>query len=366
MRQRIPVLRISIFLNVIFIYFLMRRNKKTSQSPPYNTEIHRSNWTDRIAKSVHRSGDFHLQLNDLGSIPRIGQRGNYWVLYNYVRAEKVFGDFDSVTYTTHSDFTFLDNLEPLLERWMGPVSIALYSPGSDFKKTLERISYLRECTQSPLVKAYVTFHIFFDSGHFPLSKIPQELSPVDCDAPPEFGDNVRTYRKTRNLVYPVNVARNIAREMSTTYFVLASDIELYPSPNLIHQFLEMVQTDDFKILKKSANPKVFVLPIFEVDKSVDKLPEDKTELQGLLRSELAVSFHKFVCLYCHKIPRQEQWIKAKQKPKLGIFHVGKREGDYIHWEPIYIGTKFEPNYDERLSWEGQKDKMTQVYIKLIY
>lgn len=46
--------------------------------------------------------------------------------------------------------------------------------------------------------------------------------------------------------------------------------------------------------------------------------------------------------------------------ELDIFHIGKRIGAFIHWEPIFIGTNFEPMYDERLSWEGKSDKMTQV------
>lgn len=50
---------------------------------------------------------------------------------------------------------------------------------------------------------------------------------------------------------------------------------------------------------------------------------------------------------------------------MGIFHIGKRMGYFVHWEPIYIGTHADPHYDERLSWEGKSDKMTQVKIKLI-
>lgn len=49
--------------------------------------------------------------------PYVEQRGDFWVLKNYVRAEH--GDlkcYESVTYTTHADYTFLDNLVPLLER----------------------------------------------------------------------------------------------------------------------------------------------------------------------------------------------------------------------------------------------------------
>ena len=46
--------------------------------------------------------------------------------------------------------------------------------------------------------------------------------------------------------------------------------------------------------------------------------------------------------------------------KLNVFHVAKRTPPYSHWEPIYIGTNSDPYYDERLSWEGRSDKMTQV------
>lgn len=49
--------------------------------------------------------------------------------------------------------------------------------------------------------------------------------------------------------------------------------------------------------------------------------------------------------------------------KMRVFHIAKRYRPHHHWEPIYIGTNKEPIYDERLSWEGQSDKMTQVSLK---
>jgi len=51
-----------------------------------------------------------------------GMRGKYWVLYNYVRAARLFNCNETITYTTHGDFTFLDNLEPLLESHVTSVS----------------------------------------------------------------------------------------------------------------------------------------------------------------------------------------------------------------------------------------------------
>ena len=74
----------------------------------------------------------------------------------------------------------------------------------------------------------------------------------------------------------MNVGRNVARETAPTYYVLASDIELYPSPNLPSVFLEMIARRDQPALFKP-NPKVFVLSIFEVDAKT-KPPQNKTSL----------------------------------------------------------------------------------------
>lgn len=97
---------------------------------------------------------------------QINRRGDFVVLTNYVVAEKRFRCHESVTYTTHADFTFLDNLVPVVVRWNGPVSIALYAPGDDFEKTVDSIEYLRRCTVKT-VWNFVTFHIVFRSKHLP-------------------------------------------------------------------------------------------------------------------------------------------------------------------------------------------------------
>lgn len=103
---------------------------------------------------------------DIDLQPSIKQRGNYWVLYNYVLADRTFHCYESITYTTQSDYTFLDNLIPLVSRWKGPISVALYAPGEDFHVTVDSIAYLRNC-ESPLIKKYVSFHLFFESEHTP-------------------------------------------------------------------------------------------------------------------------------------------------------------------------------------------------------
>lgn len=107
-----------------------------------------------------------IPCNEKSTEPRRAQRGDYWVLYNYVPMSMTVRCWESVTYTTHADYTFLDNLEPLLERWRAPISIAMHAPGTDFPATLDAIKYSRNCG-SPLISQLVTFHVFFSSKHVP-------------------------------------------------------------------------------------------------------------------------------------------------------------------------------------------------------
>lgn len=336
-----------------------------------------------------------LGCSDRRPTPRYQQRGDHWVLMDYVRPAKRFSCAESVTYTTHGDFTFLDNLPPLLERWRGPVSLALFAPGEDFAFTLSAISYARSCL-SPLVRELVTFHLYFGVKDIP-SKVPRpegENFPPEYDCagrppPPPWGNGTAaytSYKSRKNLLYPVNVGRNIARESTTTHYVLPSDIELYPSPGLIGDFLDFMKREkeaEFAIINSSQSStpdntnrtpsslrvkttvnRVYVLPIFEIASNMSQ-PVTKIELVRMLKNGSAIPFHKKLCAGCHAVPKAKEWesasIDGDEKKPLGVFHVGKRVGSYYHWEPIFIGTNDEPPYDERLSWEGKSDKMTQGY-----
>lgn len=223
-----------------------------------------------------------IRCFDREQVPRTAQRGDYWVLYNYVRASRSFHCSESITYTTHADYSFLDNLEPLLERWQGPVSLALHAPGSDFQPTLDTIHFLRECG-SPLVAELVTFHVYFGNKHVP-KQIPRGADvpvPVNCSALAPWAQLVPSsmYKAQKKLTYPVNVGRNIARESAATHYVLASDIELYPSPGVIPEFLEMIRRRDSSTV--SPHPKVFPLAIFELEADA-VIPENKTQLVSLI------------------------------------------------------------------------------------
>ena len=294
-------------------------------------------------------------------------RGNHWILYNYAPADTQPACNESVTYTTHADFTFLDNIVPLVERWRGPISIAVFSPGADFNITVMTVAFLRACR--PLVAKHVTFHLFFPSDHMPVHVPPTShvlATKPSCSQHPPYSTTY-TYKRAHNLTYPVNVARNVARTAAATYFILASDVELYPSQNFIPKFLEMMRKQD---VSRSPVParRVYVLPIFEV-KSGLRPPGTKTALLRMLKRGSAVPFHKFVCPLCHLIPGIRDWASDggnSSSDSLSVVTVAKRYPPYNRWEPIYVGTHLEPLYEERLSWEGRSDKMTQVSICFLF
>lgn len=351
-----------------------------------NVQVQRVKLVDQAVVEVAVSGASRCVLPMHWS----GQSSKYTVLYNVAPADTRFGFDDSVTYTTHGTAKFLAHAEAIARRWGGPLSVAVYAPGDDFAPTLSAIQWLRSCGH-PAIRQLATFHVFFDREHSPSpSSIPCTLEDLDveCGADPtaklivpsEDSNSTnagvpKTYQEMRNLTYPVNVARNIARISAQTRYVLPSDIELYPSTGIPSRFLRMIHnsTANGNLLtatnktNSTNNPSnssrsVFVLPIFEVDSALTA-PENKSSLVALLKEDKVVPFHKFVCAECHRVPKQTEWVQQvpTDTESAGIFFTTKRHKPYHSWEPIYIGTNDEPLYDERLNWEGMSDKMTQAY-----
>ncbi|XP_040583046.1 beta-1,4-glucuronyltransferase 1 [Lepeophtheirus salmonis] len=378
-----------IFILIVLFYTVwLNRNSTTIDRDHFVPEISRAQVKEDSIKvlekgiafdNVHRFNP-SFSCQDKYPFTRREQRGKYWVLYNYVRpSNKNYTCDESITYTTHGDFTFNDNLVPLLKRWNGPVSMALYAPGWDFYSSLKSIYYYQNCVNSSLVKDFLTFHLFFDNNHLPSFR--NEEGSNEVQPPPPIQDfesettnyncksilkdilqsNQTLYKQKNKLDYPVNVGRNIARQEATTHFIFPSDVELYPSPDLIPAFLSMIRENTDPALSRP-NPRVFVNSIFEVQKNIKKMPGTKVELLNALETGDAIPFHQKVCPLCHNIPNSKEWKNESViEDKMKIFHTAKRVSPFQHWEPIYIGTNEEPLYDERLSWEGRSDKMTQGY-----
>ncbi|KAI1292338.1 Beta-1,4-glucuronyltransferase 1 [Halotydeus destructor] len=298
------------------------------------------------------------------------KRGSYSVINAYIIADNNNPPYDDVTLTTQGSFEFLYHAEPLCQRWDGPVSVAVYAPGDDFKISVQIINYLRRC-RDPCVKSNVTWHFIFDTIYGPsLDNVtnPSSLntkSIVNCSLNNDeilqvYKSNFRAAHKNP---YPINVVRNVARSQSRTKYVLASDIELYPSLHVVSMFKDLKAREEANLvpLAKSDIPHTYVLPIFEVKAGL-KPPLTKTDLVNMAKAGDAIFFHKWVCDQCQNFPDRDKWLSTlKSNSSLDVFRSTKRQRTRNAWEPLYIGTNDEPLYDERLTWDGKRDKMSQMY-----
>lgn len=166
-----------------------------------------------------------------------------------------------------------------------------------------------------------------------------------------------THRSQSDRLYYINIGRNIARDAATTHFILANDIELYPSRNLIPQFLQMMARSGGVNLNQRL---VYVLPPFEVS-AVSRPPETKTQLQEMLQNGDAIRFHRYLCDFCHRIPDHQIWEANAENRTLAVFTCVTRTDSFDFWEPFYIGTNEDPYFDERVPYEGGSNKMIQAY-----
>ena len=157
------------------------------------------------------------------------------------------------------------------------------------------------------------------------------------------------------MTYPINVARNVARTFAPTNRVLVSDIELLPSERLASGFLAMIHG------RPPRPGLVFVLPTFEIH-AQEKPPSNKRELMAAVRNGLAIYFHRFVCTHCQRFPGLTKWLLRPDPGRVRPLIVTRREYPHHRWEPVFIGTREDPMYNEEMSWEGRQDKMAQVIL----
>lgn len=134
----------------------------------YNATPNHSSLVTKKSENYSESLRDILKCNDKSMEVDIEYHGEYLIFKNFVKAEKEHKCDESITLSAPADYRFLDNVVPLVERWVGPISVALYAPGYDFFSSLHSIAYLRKCSHtSDLIRQYVTFHLFFEHEHTP-------------------------------------------------------------------------------------------------------------------------------------------------------------------------------------------------------
>ena len=171
-RKRNLCLRTCIGINVCVLLYLGVQFLHQPQNSKHADEVQAPTVLEmkkqRTLNSVLENQTLHpqdekvanpIQCLEKDMKPRKAMRGQYWVFYNYIPAQMNFKCNSTITYTTHCDHTFLDNLEALLKRWQGPISIALYTPGSDYEDALKAMSYYRYKKKSTI--SYCIYNLPF-------------------------------------------------------------------------------------------------------------------------------------------------------------------------------------------------------------
>jgi len=386
---------------------------KMDDRPPYDSYLTSVLHEANIRSTREYFDDLRLPTEDQQTNSSQSASTIWWVLNlrdsnkyvtvtNYIRAMKSFNYNSSITLTTQATTEFMFHTLELCKRWDGPISVAVFTPGVEMLVATTLIKFMRQCLPVPLsacIRDKVTWHLVYNKSHgppasaisyprfhldsknYPLfvhqDQCPKLAGPEPSDLIKQFEVELRksnkiypdSYRQEFQLPYPINVLRNTARLAAGTNYVLASDIELYPSINLVPSFTNYIIrhniTEDYKYIKKYG----FTLPIFEVSANVTA-PKTKDELLKLVQQGDAIFFHKWVCDWCQNFPNRLDWLQTDKYgldnfrsdgDEIVIFEITQRNSSRDSWEPIFIGTNDDPLYDDRLTWEGRRDKMGQMY-----
>ncbi|GFQ99398.1 beta-1,4-glucuronyltransferase 1 [Trichonephila clavata] len=289
--------------------------------------------------------------------------GNYCVISPYNEIQKNSTDLGVVTLCTQGTIEFLHHVIILCNRWNGPMSVAVYSPPEDYVDARTVVNLIRKCDFC--VRQWVSWHFFYRKQRMP--DIEKDSGPIiiDCHSVTSHGNHSRKRRS--DGPYPINVGRNIARSKTFTPYIFSIDIELYPSIGVLPKFERMIRFSNVP----NDHPQVWVLPVFEVH-SKYRAPVTKFHLRNMYQTKQAISFHKYRCDECHRIPNLTQWLNKDSQMKseevesteeLRVWATVNRSRKFrLHfWEPFFIGTRDDPEFDPRLSWEGKQNKMQVAY-----
>ncbi|XP_066252850.1 beta-1,4-glucuronyltransferase 1-like [Euwallacea similis] len=304
---------------------------------------------------------------NVSGTPEMGRKSPFRVLSNVVKGR--LGDAEpQVTYVTHLTKEFIFYVPEVVKYWEGPISVAVYLPDGDPSFILEHILHFCYCIPE---MSRLSLHLVFRKDLQPTYYSNKIMPPLTCDtkdlSKPQISVkssiNSGNTDKDKNEVldnwYPINVCRNVARQKSYTNYVLVCDIELMPSEGLASRFIDMTESYKCQDSPEECKKRAFVVPVFEVE-STEVVPKTKSKLVQLMNLQKAVYFHQLICGHCQKFPGLEQWMESDPGDVVRPLVETKREFPYQRWEPVYIGTKHEPMYFEKLSWEGFQDKMLQM------
>lgn len=182
----------------------------------------------------------------------------------------------------------------------GPLSVAVFVDEADISLSLAAAARLQACV--PAVAQHVTFHFVYveqlehylptlPAGSFrmrwPYTMDCQLLTSAEqLQAPPQQAAvaGIEGHNYALRSPYPNNLLRNIARQGTTTPWMMVLDVDIVPSVGTSQAVAAAIQRRAQMGREFDLEKVALVLPAFEVADSIGQLPADRTALQALLRT----------------------------------------------------------------------------------
>ncbi|KAE9552434.1 hypothetical protein FO519_004375 [Halicephalobus sp. NKZ332] len=251
-------------------------------------------------------------------------------------------DLERITLILHMSFNRVDSsIEKQISNWEGPISLAVVFPSQspDSAEVLCAVKFLREFQKNDS-NAFqkLSVHFLFEKGECSESNFIDEdsINKVKCENPKK---QVSDYTRIRQMAtYPVNEARNLARNLSSTRYMVIADMDHMFSKNFEAKMISLAQK---KLLQDPMT--VLVYRIFEIADDVKIFPQTKNDLFSLFNKKKAQEFHKYYG--AHSIPKLQEWFKAPENPenntKIQFYRLYKSR----HWEPQFVSLRKIPFHD---------------------
>uniref|UniRef100_A0A0N5BD14 Glycosyltransferase n=1 Tax=Strongyloides papillosus TaxID=174720 RepID=A0A0N5BD14_STREA len=152
--------------------------------------------------------------------------------------------------------------------------------------------------------------------------------------------NVSMFDKAKQLNnYPINVARNFARQNSNSKYILIADMNHLFSKNFEKKMINLGK----KFLSKKGKY-ALTYRIFEISKNITLLPERKGLLEEYIKEKKAFEFHHYMS--AHKIPLLNDWLLYPEKDDDDTEYQFITNLSNSQWEPQFVSLTDIPYHDE--------------------
>uniref|UniRef100_A0AC35TR61 N-acetyllactosaminide beta-1,3-N-acetylglucosaminyltransferase n=1 Tax=Rhabditophanes sp. KR3021 TaxID=114890 RepID=A0AC35TR61_9BILA len=287
---------------------------------------------------------------------------NYCVLYDFWNSTT---STDRITLVLHSSISFFHHLVYQIKYWSGPISIAVPLPRPT-KISCHKYNFLNNPNGCGSFNG-IDMEIFnyFESfrTHHDISKISMhflyekgidgkcyDLLKPKLKADTNIIIEMKNYKDVTYFesLYPINVARNIARIGKKTNLFLSGDVENYTSEN----FEAKLRKAGAELIINSTKNVVLVHRRFETADDIE-IPHTKQQLHKLFKSNKVQVFHESFYKEGHYIPGLDEWFNVRENhTETSVFRTMKYN-ESPNWEPQFVGDSNVPLYDERFAYRSK-------------